>query len=35
MAEKPVKPKGRSLSMIEWVLTLEREREAEPIGAGR
>ena len=42
MVEEPVKPKGRkrkpqpaSLSMFEWVLTLEQEREAEPVGAGR
>ena len=42
MAEKPVKPKGRTrkpqpatLSMFEWALTLEQEREAEPVGAGR
>ena len=41
MAE-PVKPKGRSrkpqpatLSMFEWALSLEEEREAEPVGAGR
>ena len=40
MAEEPVKPKGRSrkpqlatLSMFEWALTLEQERE--PVGAGR
>ena len=39
---EPVKPKGRSrkpqpatLSMFEWALTLEQEREAEPVGAGR
>ena len=39
MAEEPVKPKGRSrkpqpatLSMFEWALTLEQERE--PVGAG-
>ena len=42
MAEKLVKPKGRSrkpppatLSMFGWALTLEQEREAEPVGAGR
>ena len=42
MAEEPVKPKGRgrkpqpaTLSMFEWALTLEQEREAEPVGAGR
>ena len=41
MAEKPVKPKGRcrkpqpaTLSMFEWALTLEQEREAEPVGSG-
>ena len=40
MAEEPVKPKGRkskpqpaSLSMFEWAL--EKEREKEPVGAGR
>ena len=40
MAEEPVKPKGRkskpqpaSLSMFEWAL--EQEREKEPVGAGR
>ena len=42
MAEEPVKPKGRkgkpqppTLSMFEWALTLEKEREAEPVGASR
>ena len=42
MAEEPVKPKGRSrkpqpatLSMFEWALSLEEEREGEPVGAGR
>ena len=42
MAEEPVKPKRRSrnphpatISMFEWALTLEQEREAEPVGAGR
>ena len=42
MAEEPVKPKGRSrkaqpatLSMFEWALTLEQERDTEPVGAGR
>ena len=42
MAEEPVKPKGRSrkpqpatLSMFEWALTLEQEREEELVGAGR
>ena len=40
MAEEPVRPKGRkskpqpaSLSMFEWAL--EKEREKEPVGAGR
>ena len=38
MAEDPVKPKGRktqtpSQSLFEWAV--EREREAEPVGAGR
>ena len=40
MAKEPVKPKGRkskpqpaSLSMFEWAL--EQEREKEPVGAGR
>ncbi len=42
MAEEPVKPRGHkrksqsaTLSMFEWALTLEQEREAEPVGAGR
>ena len=42
MAEEPVKPKRRngkpqpaSLSMFEWALTVEQEREAELVGAGR
>ncbi|MCY4448980.1 MAG: hypothetical protein OXE02_09100, partial [Chloroflexi bacterium] len=42
MAEGPVKPKSRSrktqhasLSMFEWALGMELEREAEPVGAGR
>ena len=42
MAEEPVKPKGRTskpqpatLSMFEWALTVEQEREKEPAGAGR
>ena len=42
MTEEPVKPKGRSrkpqpatASLFEWALTLEQEREKEPIGAGR
>ena len=40
MAEEPVKPKRHrskpqpaTLSMFEWALTLEQEREAEPVGA--
>ena len=42
MAEEPVKPKGRgrkpqpaTLSMFEWALTVEQEREKESVGAGR
>ena len=42
MAEEPVKPKGRgrklqpaTLSMFEWALEMEQEREEEPVGAGR
>ena len=42
MAEEPVKPKARSRkptpappSLFDWALTLEREREEEPVGAGR
>ena len=42
MAEEPVKPKGRSrkaqpatLSMFEWAMSMEQEREEEPVGAGR
>ena len=42
MTEEPVKPKRRSrkpqpatISMFEWALTLEQEREAEPVGTGR
>ena len=42
MAEEPVRPKGRSrkpqpatLSMFEWAMTLEEQREAETVGAGR
>ena len=42
MAEGPVKPKGRrrkpqpaTLSMFEWALTLEHQREVESVGAGR
>ena len=40
MAEEPVKPRGRSrkpqpatISMFEWALNMEQERE--PVGAGR
>ena len=40
MAEEPVKTKGRkpqpaTASLFEWALTLEQEREAEPVGARR
>ena len=42
LAEEPGKPKGRSrkpqpaaASLFEWALTLEQERETEPVGAGR
>ena len=42
MAEEPVKPKRRdrkpqpaTASLFEWALTLEQEREAEPVGVGR
>ena len=42
MAEEPVEPNGRkqkpqpaTLSMFEWALTVEQEREKEPVGAGR
>ena len=42
MAEEPVKPKGRSRkaqpatsSLFDWALSLEQEREAVPVGAGR
>ena len=42
MADEPVKPKAHkskpqpaTLSMFEWALTLEQEREAEPVGVGR
>ena len=42
MAEEPVKPKGRgrkpqpaATSLFEWALTVEQERETEPVGAGR
>ena len=40
MAEEPVKPRGRrrkpqpaTLSMFEWAMTLEQQREKEPVGA--
>ena len=29
------KPQPATLSMFEWALTLEQEREEEPVGAGR
>ena len=42
MAEEPVKPKGRkskpqpaTLSMFEWAMSMEQEREEEPVGARR
>ena len=42
IAEEPVRPKRRgrkpqhaTLSMFEWALTLEQEREKDPVGAGR
>ena len=42
IAEEPVKPRGRgrkpqpaTLSMFEWAMTLEQQREEEPVGAGR
>ena len=42
MAEEPAKPRGRSrkpqpapTSLFEWALSLEQEREAELVGAGR
>ena len=42
MAEEPVKPKGRkrkaqpaSMSMFEWALEMEQERQKEPVSAGR
>ena len=42
MAEEPFKPKGgsrkaqaTSQSLFDWALSLEQEREAEPVGAGR
>ena len=42
MAEEPVKPKGRgrkpqpeTASLFDWALTLEQERDKEPVSAGR
>ena len=42
MAEEPVKTNGRkgkpqhtTLSMFEWAMSMEQEREKEPVGAGR
>ena len=42
MAEEPVKPKGRgrkpqptTASLFDWALSLEQDREKEPVGAGR
>ena len=42
MAEEPVKPRGRgrkpqhtTLSMFEWAMSMEQEREEEPVRAGR
>ena len=42
MTEEPVKPRGRgrkpqpaATSLFEWALTVEQERETEPVGAGR
>ena len=42
MAEEPARPKRRngkaqpaSLSMFEWAMTQEQQREEEPVGAGR
>ena len=42
MAEEPVKTNGRkgkpqpaTLSMFEWAMTQEQQREEEPTGAGR
>ena len=42
IAEEPVKPKGRgrkpqptTASLFDWALSLEQEREKEPVGAGR
>ena len=34
MAEEPVKPQP-ALSKFEWASSLDQEREAEPVGAGR
>ena len=42
VAEEPAQPQGRngkpqpsSLSLFEWALSAEEEREKEPVGAGR
>ena len=42
MAEEPVKANGRkrkaqteTLSMFEWAMSMEQERQEEPVGAGR
>ena len=40
MAEEPAKPRGHktqpaSLSMFEWAMSMEQEREEEAVGAGR
>ena len=42
IAEEPVKPKGRgrkvqptTASLFDWALSLEQERDGEPVGAGR
>ncbi len=42
MAVEPVKPRGRrrkpqpaAMSLFEWALEMEQEREEEPVGAGR
>ena len=42
MTEEPVKPRGRSrkpqpasASLFEWALSMEQERQEEPVGAGR
>ena len=42
MAEEPVRPKGRrrkpkaaAVSLFEWAMELEQEREKQPVGAGR